>query len=96
MAEIRVTEHHNLGIEQAKERLGLFEDLLKKYKVKVSWSGFSARLKGPGSSGSIKLSTSSATVVLKLGLMAKAAGIDTKRLEASIIKRLKMAFSEEA
>ena len=69
-----------------------FEEMMKKYGVNARWSGGHADLKGTGVKGSIEVSESSVRVELKLGMLAKAAGIDPIRLEKSISRRLKAAF----
>ncbi len=95
MAEVRVTEAHTLGVDGARAKIAEFEQMLAKYGVSPKWKGSSAVLKGMGVSGSIDLSDTAATVVVKLGMMARAAGVDPVKLEASIKKRLKAAFNPE-
>ena len=92
MADVKVTQAHSLSIDDAKSRVGSFEEMLQKYMVKVKWKGAHADLKGTGVSGSIDVTDSDVTVVVKLGMLAKAAGIDAGRLKGSIAKRLKAAF----
>jgi putative polyhydroxyalkanoate system protein len=96
MADVRVTETHQLAPEEAIRRIASFEEMMSKYGVKSKWSGRSAELKGPGVSGTIDVTPKDATVVVKLGLMAKALGIDTGKLENSIRKRLRAAFDGTA
>ena len=95
MAEIRVIENHALSPSDAIGCVSGFEDMLTKYGVKTKWKGHSAQLKGMAVSGSIDVTSSSVTVVVKLGMMARAAGVDPARLEKSIRKRLKAALSGE-
>lgn len=95
MADVRVTESHDLPADEAIRRLSVFEEMLGKYGVKTKWKGRSAEVKGTGVSGSIDVTDRDATVVVKLGLLARAAGIDPKRLEGSIRKRLRAAFDGE-
>lgn len=95
MADVRVTEPHNFSAAEAKSKIGAFEEMLAKYRVKVDWSGNRAKLKGMGVSGDINVTDSDCTVLVKLGRMAKMAGIDPTRLEGSIRKRLKAAFNPE-
>ncbi len=92
MAEIKITEAHALGAAEARKRIADFEEMMSKYGVKAKWSGNSAKLKGMAASGSIDITDTAATVVVKLGMMAKAAGVDPVKLEGSIRKRLKAAF----
>jgi putative polyhydroxyalkanoate system protein len=88
MADVRVSEPHALPTDQAVARVKSFEDMLKKYNVKAVWSGTQAELKGTGVSGSIQVTSSAVEVVVKLGLLAKAVGVDPAKLEKSIRRRL--------
>lgn len=92
MAEVRVTESHSLTTDEAKKRVNSFEEMITKYGVKVNWKGNSAKLSGPGVKGSIDVTSSNATVVVKLGMLARAAGVKADKLEGSIRKRLRTAF----
>ena len=94
MATLNISEPHQLSPENAREKIKSFEEMLAKYRVKVKWKGDQADLKGTGVSGTIDVSSSDVKVVLKLGMLAKAAGIDPTRLEASIRKRLVAAFGD--
>jgi putative polyhydroxyalkanoate system protein len=93
VAVIQVTEAHSLTPEQAIARIGGFAAFLAKYGVKVAWQGTRADLDGLGVQGSVAVSDCDATVTLKLGMMARAAGVDAQKLEQSIRKRLKAAFA---
>ncbi len=95
MSDIHVVETHNTTADDALTKIGAFEDMLKKYHVKPKWSGKTAKIKGPGVKGSILVDDTNVTVDLSLGMLAKAAGIDSKRLEGSIQKRLRAAFDGE-
>jgi putative polyhydroxyalkanoate system protein len=95
MSDIHVVEAHNTTADDALTKIGAFEDMLKKYHVKPKWSGHEAKIKGPGVKGSIKIDGSNVTVDISLGMIARAAGIDAKRLEGSISKRLRAAFDAE-
>ena len=95
MADVHVREAHALEPTEAKQRVLSFEDDMKKFGVKASWKGTHADLKGTGVSGSIEVTSSEVTVSLKLGMLARAAGIDAQRLEGSIRKRLKAALAGE-
>jgi putative polyhydroxyalkanoate system protein len=92
MADVKVTQPHSVGAAEAKTRIGGFEEMMSKYGVKADWAGNAAKLKGMGVSGSIDVTDSLVTVVVKLGMMAKAAGVKPDKLKASIEKRLKAAF----
>jgi putative polyhydroxyalkanoate system protein len=92
MADVRVQEPHNTTEDDAISRVADLEDMMGRYGVKSIWKGSKAELKGTGVKGSIAVDETNVTVELSLGLIAKAAGIDSKRLEASIRKRLTGAF----
>jgi len=92
MAEVKVTQAHALAPAEAKEKIASFEEMMAKYGVKANWSGNSAALKGTGVKGSIDVSDSAVTVVVKLGMLAKAAGVDAEKLKGSIQRRLESAL----
>jgi len=96
MSDLVVTQAHNLPIEEAKEKINDFEKMMMKYGVKANWSGSSAVLKGTGVKGAIEVTNTEVKVTLKLGMMAKAVGVDPVRLKASIEKRLGPALSGES
>lgn len=96
MSDIHVVEAHQSDIASAKEKVASFEDMLKKYRVKVVWKGNDAQLKGTGVKGGIQLDDTNVTVDVKLGMVARAAGIKADRLEQSIRKRLQKAFGTYA
>lgn len=92
MADVRVTQPHSLSREDAKQKMSGFEEMMKKYGVSAKWSGSRADLKGTGVKGSIDVADTAVKIELKLGMLAKAAGIDASRLEKSIARRLNEAF----
>ncbi|MEE2786288.1 MAG: polyhydroxyalkanoic acid system family protein [Myxococcota bacterium] len=92
MAQIKVSEAHGTEPENAIQLIASFEEMMGKYGVKVKWKGHQGDIKGMGVSGHITVDSANVTVTLKLGMMARAAGVDAKRLEASIRKRLVAAF----
>ena len=94
MADVKVEQAHSVSRSEARQRIQSFEDMMGKYGVKAKWKGDSAKLKGIGVSGSIDVTDDKVSVVVKLGMMAKAAGIDPKRLEGSISRRLEAAFED--
>lgn len=94
MSTIRVKQPHALPIDEAKSRLAEFETAMSKYGVTLDWKGASAKVKGMAVSGGIDVTSDLVDVTLKLGMMARAAGVDADRLEASITKRLKSLFEE--
>ena len=93
MAEVKIVETHALSLEEARQRIDAFQDTLTKYGVKAKWKGHEAILKGVGVSGSILIKDADVTVIVKLGMLAKAAGIDPDRLSGSIQKRLNAALN---
>jgi putative polyhydroxyalkanoate system protein len=92
MADVRVTEPHTLPAAEARAKVAAFEEMMAKYRVATTWRGNEAEIKGMGVGGSISVTDRDCTVVVKLGLMARAAGIDAAKLEGSIRKRLRAAF----
>lgn len=93
MSTLTVTQAHTLGVEAAKKALSTFEQDISKYGMKLEWKGSNAELKGTGASGDVKVTDKSVTVVVKLGLLAKAAGVKADLLEKSIAKRLAGALT---
>ena len=95
MSSIKVKEPHSLSKDEAKERLGVFEQSLEKFGVKLAWRGDRADIKGTGVGGDVIVRDDAVEVRLKLGMLARAAGVDAGRLQGSIEKRLKAALSGE-
>lgn len=93
MSSVVVKEGHALSAEEAKSRLVAFEQDISKYGMKLDWSGNNAELKGTGASGDVKVTGNDVTVTIKLGMMAKMAGIKPELLSKSIEKRLKSALA---
>jgi putative polyhydroxyalkanoate system protein len=96
VSTISVRQAHSLPIEQAKKALGGFESDLTSKGVKLVWNGAQAEIKGTGVSGEVKVTASDVQVVVKLGMLAKAAGVKADLLEKSITKRLATAFAAPA
>jgi len=94
MSTIKVNQSHSLSKEDAKGRLSVFEEQLGKYGIKLDWKDFAAALKGTGVSGGAEIGEDIVSITVKLGWMAKAAGVDAGKLEASIKKRLAAAFED--
>jgi putative polyhydroxyalkanoate system protein len=92
MGDLNVKESHTLPPSEAVKRVQSFEEMISKYGVTTTWSGQRAKLKGVGVSGSIEVTPSHVCVTLKLGLLARAAGVDPARLERSIRRRLQTAL----
>lgn len=95
MADVVVEQSHSLTPVEARSKIASFEEMMSKYGVKADWSGNKATLKGTGVSGSIDVDTRRVRVEVKLGMMAKVAGVDPVKLKSSIEKRLKSAFEGE-
>ena len=94
MSTIRVRQPHQYDRAKAKDSFGSFEEMMGKYGVKLKWKGDQAAIKGMGVSGDVQILDDAVTVTIKLGMMAKAAGVDAKRLEGSITRRLAAAFGD--
>lgn len=92
MADVLVRQAHTEEVQTAKMKLGDFSELLQKYGVTLAWSGDRASIKGIGVSGHVVVSSDQVEVLVKLGMMARVAGIDAKRLHASIARRLSNSF----
>ena len=91
MSKVTVVETHAKSVDEIKSGLAQFEEMFTKYMVKVEWAGDQATLSGPVS-GNISIRERELEVNIKLGMMAKMAGIDAGRLEKSIRKRLQAAL----
>ena len=92
MSNVNVVVAHSKDPAEIKSGLSQFEEMFAKYMVKMAWSGDRAALSGPVS-GSIEIRAREIEVNIKLGMMAKMAGIDPQRLEGSIRKRLSAALT---
>ncbi len=92
MSTVRVNHPHGLGVEGAKRALAPFEADLSRYGLKLAWRGNVAEVKGAAASGDVRVTDSEVAIEVKLGMMAKMAGIDAARLTQSIEKRLKAAL----
>jgi putative polyhydroxyalkanoate system protein len=94
MSTIKVSRPHTLSRADARAKLAVFEQMLGKYGVSLAWKGDRAKIKGTGVSGEVVVEDAAVQVVLKLGMLAKAVGVDGDRLKGSITKRLNAAFDE--
>lgn len=94
MSTIRLTQAHHLPPDEARRRFDHFEGEMKRYGVSLAWTGHTAMVKGTGVSGDASITDAAVTLTLKLGLLAKAAGVDAVKLEASLAKRLRAAFGD--
>jgi putative polyhydroxyalkanoate system protein len=93
VSDVKVVESHKLGVEGAKKALETFITDLAKYGMSLVWKGAQGELKGTGASGSVDVTDTQVTVLVKLGMMAKMAGIKPDKLQDSIQKRLKSALA---
>ena len=93
MSTVQVDQPHNLGVDVAKQKLSTFADEIKKYGMSLHWKGDEAELKGTGASGNVKVTPNKVTVIVKLGMLAKAAGVKPDKLQDSISKRLAAALT---
>ncbi|MFT6628204.1 MAG: putative polyhydroxyalkanoate system protein [Flavobacteriales bacterium] len=94
MADIDVVEKHNCTPAEALTKIAGFNEMMAKYGVKPKWKGHRADIKGIGVKGFVEVRDEDVQVHLTLGMVAKAAGIKSDKLEASIRKRLVAAFAE--
>lgn len=92
MADIVVVKAHATTQADARSKMAAFEQMLaEKYKMKTSWKGNRAELKGPSVSGFIDVGATDVRIEVSLGMIARAV-VDPKRAQASIQKRLDAAF----
>lgn len=86
---VKVIERHNLGADEAKNRVIAFESFLAEKGVKAIWKGHRAEIKGPvGVGGSIDVRDSDVEVHVKIPMLARAV-VKADKLEASIRRRLR-------
>jgi len=69
-----------------------FEEMMGKFGVTLAWSGDTAQIKGMGVSGTVTVDDTQVEISLKLGMMAKAAGVDPARLQRTIARRMAETF----
>ena len=97
MSTVEVEESHALSIPDAKKAVDVFAaDQISKFGLKLDWKGDRADIKGAAASGEVVVTASKVKITVKLGMMAKMAGIDAGRLEGSIRKRLQTALTSGA
>ena len=94
MSNVSVRQTHTLSADEARERLKDLENDLQKFGVKLDWRGNTAKIRGTGVSGSVDTDSGAVEVKLKLGLIARAAGVDPVRLRSSLERRLVETFGE--
>lgn len=93
MSNVRVEVAHSLSPSDIPGRLATFSQDLSKVGAKLVWKGTRADVSGIGVSGDVSAEPGKVIVNLKLGMMARAAGVDPVRLEASIRRKLEAALS---
>ena len=93
MSSVHVEQPHSMSADEAKKALESFATEIAKYGMKLDWSGNNAKLKGTGASGEVAVHADKVTVTVKLGMIARAAGVKADKLEASIARRLANALS---
>lgn len=95
MSHVSVCQPHKLTREEARRRLGSFEEMLGKYGVKLQWKGDRAEMDGTGVSGDATVTGSDVTINIKLGFLARSLGVDADKLRASVVKRLATALADD-
>jgi putative polyhydroxyalkanoate system protein len=95
MSHLTVRQPHSLSTDEARRRLASFEEMLAKYGVKLNWKGDRAEIDGTGVSGGAVVTKSDVTIEIKLGFLARAAGVDADKLRGSVEKRLAAALAGE-
>lgn len=93
MSSIQVRQPHKTTRDDAKSKLGGFTELLAKYRVSLTWKGYEAAVSGIGVSGIVKVLDDAVDVTVQRGMLARAAGVDAAKVQASITKRLQEAFT---
>lgn len=93
MSQVNVRVTHQKDPSSIRAQIGSFEEMLNKYAVKINWNGNKAELKNPAISGHIDIGDDYVEVQIKLGMMAKAMGINAEKLSGSIRRRLEEALA---
>jgi len=72
MSTIEIQRFHQLGAEQAKNRLSEVEPKLsERYGIKLTWRGDDADIRGTGVTGSVTVRDDTIALRLKLGLLVR-------------------------
>jgi putative polyhydroxyalkanoate system protein len=95
MGTINIRQEHSLSIDEARSRLASFESQMSQFGAKLVWKGPRAEVSGLGVSGSAVITEGLVELTLKLGMLARAAGVDEDRLKGSISRRLAVTLSED-
>jgi putative polyhydroxyalkanoate system protein len=92
MSSIHIEIPHTHSPVEVQRRVSVFSDTLAKYGARLVWKGSRAEIQGIGVSGEVNNDPGRLKVSLKLGLVARVAGVDPVRLEGSIRKKLAEAL----
>jgi len=95
MGTINIRQEHSLSVDEARNRLASFESQMSQFGAKLVWKGSRAEVSGLGVSGSAVITEGLVELTLKLGMLARAAGVDEDRLKGSISRRLAATLSED-
>jgi len=95
MSTIHVSHPHGSNRSDARAKLLSFEEMMGKFGVVLEWSGDTAQIKGMGVSGHVSVDDELVEITLKLGMMAKAAGVNPARLERTIARRMGETFGPD-
>lgn len=95
MSAVVVRKPHQLPAAEARRRIGLVEKKLGEFGIRLVWTGDRATIQAPGVSGDATLGADFVEISLKLGLVARLAGVDAARLERAIARRLEQALAPE-
>jgi putative polyhydroxyalkanoate system protein len=96
MSTITVSHPHGVDRSTARSSMTPFEEMMGKFGVTLAWSGDTAQIKGMGVSGSVTVDDTQVVISLKLGVMAKAAGVDPARLQRTIARRMSETFDDSS
>ena len=95
MGTITIRQEHSLSVDEARSRLASFESQMKQFGATLVWKGARAEVSGLGVSGTAVITEGLVELTLKLGMLARAAGVDEDRLKGSIARRLAVTLSED-
>lgn len=93
MSAVKIEVPHAHPPAEVRARLAAFESDLSRFGARLVWKGDHAEVKGIGVSGDVTCAPGAVQVALKLGLAARAAGVDPARLEKTIRRRLTEALA---
>lgn len=93
MSTVHVDVPHAHPLSEVQTRLAGFSEDLGRFGARLVWKGARAEVHGIGVSGEVTCDPGRVRVALKLGLAARAAGVDPVRLEATLRRRLEAALA---